>query len=63
MLRRFWNDVRGNYIVMTSVAIVPIMGALALAVDYTELSRQRYATMHALDAAGIATSSYRPRSG
>lgn len=55
MIRRFWNDIRGNYIVMMSVAIVPIMGALALAVDYSELSRQRQATMNALDAAGIAT--------
>src|SRR5690606_33087007 len=55
MIRKFWNDRRGNYIMMTAVAVVPIMGAMALAVDYTEMSRQRQATLNALDAAGIAT--------
>ena len=58
MMRRFLKDVRGNFLMITGVAIVPIMGALALAVDYSELSRQRQATMNALDAAGIATARY-----
>ena len=40
---------------MTAAAIVPIMGALALAVDYTEMAKQRQETLNALDAAGIAT--------
>src|SRR5690606_14561883 len=34
---------------------VPIMGGLAVAVDYAEMSRQRQMTLNALDAAGIAT--------
>ena len=55
MIRRFLKDRRGNFAVLIGVAIVPIMGALALAVDYSELTRQRAATMSALDAAGIAT--------
>ena len=55
MIRRFLNDIRGNFVVLTAVAMVPIMGGLAVAVDYTQLSRQRSATMNALDAAGIAT--------
>ena len=55
MIRRFLNDVRGNYVMLMVAAMVPIMGGLALAVDYTELSRQRSATRNALDAAGIAT--------
>ena len=55
MIRRFFSDERGNYALMTAVAIVPIMGGLALAVDYTEMSRQRQETLNALDAAGIAT--------
>ena len=55
MIRRFLSDIRGNYFVLTAAAMVPIMGALALAVDYSELTRQRAATMNALDAAGIAT--------
>lgn len=55
MIRRFLRDTRGNYMLMTAIAIVPIMGALALAVDYSEMSRQRQETLNALDAAGIAT--------
>ena len=55
MLRKFLNDIRGNFVILSAVAMVPIMGGLAIAVDYTELSRQRAATMSALDAAGIAT--------
>src|SRR5690606_11630581 len=55
MFRRFLKDVRGSYRLLTAISMVPIMGALAIAIDHTELSRQRAATMNALDAAGIAT--------
>lgn len=55
MIRKFLNDIGGNFAMMTSIALVPIMGALALAVDYAEMSRQRQDTLNALDAAGIAT--------
>lgn len=55
MIREFLKDIRGNYALLTAIAIVPIMGALALAVDYAEMSRQRQETFNALDAAGIAT--------
>ena len=55
MLRRFLSDKRGNYALMMAAAIVPIMGGLAVAVDYSEMSRQRQFTLNALDAAGIAT--------
>lgn len=58
MIRKFARDVRGNYMVLTAAAIVPIMGALALAVDYAEMSRQRQEVLNALDAAGIATARY-----
>jgi Flp pilus assembly protein TadG len=55
MFSRFLRDIRGNYVMLTAISMVPIMGALAIGVDYTELSSQRAATMSALDAAGIAT--------
>ncbi len=48
-------DTAGNYAMATAVALLPIMGGLALAVDYTELNRQQEAMLNALDAAGIAT--------
>ena len=55
MIRRFFSDERGNYALMTVMSIVPILGGLALGVDYTEMSRQRQETLNALDASGIAT--------
>ena len=55
MLRRFLRETGGNLAIAVAVAFVPLMGGLALAVDYAEMSRQREATRNALDAAGIAT--------
>ena len=55
MLRRFLSDKRGNYMLLTAASIIPIMGGLAVAVDYSEMSRQRQLTINALDAAGVAT--------
>ncbi|PBB67794.1 hypothetical protein CK228_15245 [Mesorhizobium sp. WSM4312] len=55
MIRRFGSDRRGNYALMTVVAMVPLMGGLAIGVDYTEMTRQRQTTLNALDAAGVAT--------
>ena len=55
MFRRFLDDRRGAYAIAVVVAMVPLMGGLALAVDFAEMNRQRQATMNALDAAGVAT--------
>ena len=55
MIRKFGRDRRGNYTLMTVITMVPLMGGLALSVDYSELLRQKQTTLNALDAAGIAT--------
>ncbi|GHD14103.1 pilus assembly protein [Tianweitania populi] len=55
LIRDFLQDTRGNYALMTIIAAVPLFGAVALAVDYSEMSRERQMTLNALDAAGIAT--------
>jgi Flp pilus assembly protein TadG len=55
MMRGFLADRRGNYALMTVIALVPLMGGLAFAVDFAEMTRQKDAVGHALDAAGIAT--------
>jgi hypothetical protein len=52
LLRRFLKDVGGNYVIMTSFLVLPLLAALALSVDYTEMTRQRNVTLQALDAAG-----------
>jgi Flp pilus assembly protein TadG len=55
LIRAFLKDTRGNYALMTVIAAVPLFGAVALAVDYSEMSRERQMTLNALDASGIAT--------
>jgi Flp pilus assembly protein TadG len=40
---------------ITVAAMLPIMGGVALAVDYAEMTRERQLVEHALDAAAIAT--------
>lgn len=55
MFRKFWRDERGNYAMLTALAMVPVLGGVALAIDYTQMSRHRQATLNALDAANIAT--------
>ena len=55
MIRRFLRDVAGSYAIAVTIGLVPIMGGVALAIDYAELTRQKQATVNALDAAGIAT--------
>ncbi|MBO6724765.1 MAG: hypothetical protein JJ911_03770 [Rhizobiaceae bacterium] len=58
MFRKLWNDRGGNYALLTAVAITPLMGSLALGVDYAFMSQQRQDVLNALDAAGIATARY-----
>ncbi|WP_281349462.1 pilus assembly protein [Nitratireductor arenosus] len=48
-------DLSGNYSVAFALALLPIMGGVAIAVDFTEMNRQKQAMLNALDAAGIAT--------
>ena len=55
MIRRFRRDLRGNFAMITAVAMLPIMGGVALAVDYAEMTRERQLVENALDAAAIAT--------
>jgi Flp pilus assembly protein TadG len=55
MFRRFLRNESGQFAMMTAIATVPLLGGLALAIDYSEMSRQRQETLNALDAAGIAT--------
>jgi Flp pilus assembly protein TadG len=58
MIRKFASDRHGNFSMMMVVATIPILGGIALAVDYAELSRQRQLTLNALDAASVATGAH-----
>jgi Flp pilus assembly protein TadG len=55
MIRKFLRDRGGNYAMLMGLAMLPIMGSLAIAVDCSEMNRQKQATINALDAAGVAT--------
>lgn len=55
MLRQFLSDAKGQFGMAFAIALLPVMGAVAIAVDYSEMVRHRAATIHALDASGIAT--------
>ncbi|GAB5507132.1 MAG: pilus assembly protein [Rhizobiaceae bacterium] len=55
LLLDFCRDKAGNYAIAVVTALVPLMGGMAMAVDYAGLNRERQAVLNALDAAGIAT--------
>lgn len=55
MILNFLRDRGGNYAMLTGIAMLPIMGSVAIAVDFSEMNRQKQATVNALDAAGLAT--------
>ena len=58
MVRNFWKNTEGNFALITAIAMIPVMGGVALAIDYSEMVRERQETLNALDAAGIATGRY-----
>lgn len=53
--RRFLLDRRGNYALITAFAMVPLMGGLAIGIDFIELNRQKQMVLSALDSANLAT--------
>jgi len=52
-IRRFGEDRRGNVLVMTGLAIVPLMGVVGVSVDYSRASNVRQALSSAIDAASL----------
>ncbi|WP_186815542.1 MULTISPECIES: pilus assembly protein [unclassified Mesorhizobium] len=54
ILRRFCRDRGGNYALVTALAMAPLMGAVAIGVDFTELNREKQMVLNALDAANFA---------
>ncbi len=53
-LRNFLRDERGNFAMLTVLALLPILGTLAVGIDYIEMSRQKAELQNAIDAAAIA---------
>lgn len=55
-LSRFFRDEGGNYAMMMGIVAFPLVGATALAVDYSYIERERTTVQAALDAAALAAS-------
>jgi Flp pilus assembly protein TadG len=54
MLRRFWNSKDGNYAVIFSIAIIPIMAGVAGVVDFVGTSNEAAELQSKLDATALA---------
>jgi len=59
-MRRFWSDRKGNVAVLFAIAIVPIIGGIGAAVDYSLASAYRTDIQKALDATALALSKVLP---
>lgn len=59
-MRRFWSDRKGNVAVLFAIAIVPIVGGIGAAVDYSLASAYRTDLQKALDATALALSKVLP---
>lgn len=62
MLRRFFSDPKGNVAIMFAIAVVPVIGAMGAAIDYSMASAQRTAMQASLDATAIALVKIMPTS-
>jgi len=55
MLKKFLSDKRGNLALTSAIALVPMIAAVAAAVDYSQISRYSANLQQALDASALAT--------
>lgn len=53
MMRRFRQDQRGNFLMMFGLALVPLMGVVGVAVDYSRASNARQALNAAINSAAL----------
>jgi Flp pilus assembly protein TadG len=56
LLNRFWRNRQGSVAPMLGIAIIPLMGAVGAAVDYTQASATRTAFQTALDSTALMLS-------
>jgi hypothetical protein len=54
MFRRFWKSDDGNFAVITGIVIIPLMAALAGAIDYTTVLNKAGQLHNSLDASALA---------
>ena len=54
MLKTFWKDESGTYAVISSIASVPLLAAVAMVVDYSFISTKASDLQSSLDATALA---------
>jgi len=54
MFRRFWKSESGNFAIITAVASVPLLAAVAAAVDYTHALNKSGQLQNSLDSSALA---------
>jgi Flp pilus assembly protein TadG len=54
MFRQFCEDRRGNFAVIFALSMIPVLGLIGAAIDYTNASRLRSQIQEALDGAAVA---------
>ena len=59
-MRRFWSNREGNFAMLFAIAIVPIIGAIGVAVDYSLANSYRTDVQKALDTTALALSKMMP---
>ena len=62
LLRRFLANRKGNVAILFAFALVPIIGAMGAAVDYSMASAQRVTLQAAIDSTGLALAKIMPAS-
>ncbi len=61
-LRRFFSDTKGNIAILFGLAIIPVMGAMGAAVDYSLANASRSALQASLDNTGLMLAKMMPLS-
>src|SRR6187200_2189915 len=54
MFGRFWKSEDGNFAIITGIVIIPLMAAVAAAVDYTTALNKAGQLQNSLDASALA---------
>jgi Flp pilus assembly protein TadG len=59
-MRRFWSDHEGNIALLFALAMIPVIGAMGVALDYSMASAYRSDIQKALDATALALTRIMP---
>ena len=62
LLRRFLTDRKGNIAILFAFALIPVIGSMGAAVDYSMASAQRVTLQAAVDATGLSLAKIMPAS-